>query len=200
MIKAILFDYDGVITKGAENERIFGSLAGNLNVPIEQATDWLMEIWRPYLKGQLSEEEVWEHLESKYGKSIAETKRNIWFNWAELMPLPEMIDLIEKLKKLGLAVGVLSNVFKETAAIIERHDGYESFDFKILSYEHGYAKPDEEIFQLALEKLPGFNPSEVVFLDDREKNTIAADELGMIGIYVTNHLDAIKKVKQLANI
>jgi len=41
---------------------------------------------------------------------------------------------------------------------------------------------------------------EVVFLDDREKNAEAANEMGMLGIYVANHVDAINKVRELAGL
>lgn len=200
MVKAALFDYDGVVTKGAENERIFGTLATNLGVTLAQTTEWLMEVWRPYLKGHLTEADVWAHVEKKYGRPIAKEKRNIWFTWEELTPLAEMLQLIAELKEKGIVVGVLSNAFKETVELIDDNGGYNSFDLKVLSCYVGYAKPDEEIFQIALSKLEGTSPAEVVFLDDREKNAIAAGELGMSGIYVTDHADAISEVRLLAGI
>lgn len=199
MIKAFLFDYDGVITQGANNDRIFGTLANNLDVPVEQTTQWLMEVWRPYLKGRLTENEVWKHVENKYGKPIDVSLRNIWFTWDELKPLSEMLELVKSLKSKGFTVGILSNFTKENDKIVQMHGGFEPFDFRVLSCETGYAKPDTEIFHTAIEKLQNVQPNEVVFLDDREKNAIAANQLGMIGIHVTNHADAIKKVRELAN-
>ena len=201
MIKAFLFDYDGVITKGAENERIFGTLADNLGVTVEQTTEWLMEIWRSFLKGQLSEDQVWQHVESKYGQPVPQDKRDIWFTWEELVPLDEMLNLVKELRKEGYITAVVSNIFASNRALIQEMGGYNEFDFVVLSSDIGFAKPEPEVFQAAVAKLPeGTQLHEVVFLDDREKNAEAANEMGMLGIYVANHVDAINKVRELAGL
>lgn len=199
MIKAFLFDYDGVITRGVDNGWAAARLAKNLKISRKQAAEWLEQIWRPFMRGKLTEAEVWQYFERQYGKPIDIPLRNIWFKWEELEPLPEMMQLVKELRAQGYIAGVVSNVFETTRYIVEEHGVYDAFDFRVISSESGYAKPEREIFLIVLEKLNGIQPNEVVFLDDREKNAEAANKLGMHGIYVTSHEEVIKKIKQITN-
>jgi epoxide hydrolase-like predicted phosphatase len=194
MIKAFLFDYDGVITQGVKDGTVSERLAANLGVPIDKASKWLQAIWQPLLKAEITEDEAWKYLEAQYGKPINEKQRDIWFKWEELTPLPEMIKLLRTLKTKGYLVGLLSNVTATTAKIIRENGGYDEFDFLVLGCEIGCKKPEPEIFQAALKKLGNVQPSEVVFLEDREPNTIAASQLGMQTILVRDHAAAIKEV------
>jgi len=199
MIKAFLFDYDGVITKGVDNEWVAGRLARNLNVTIETTSAWMKDIWTEFLKGTISEKEVWKRIEEKYGKPIDRQQRNIWFMWDEVKPLPEMLKLVRSLKQDGYIVGVLSNVFSVTKDLVNAQSGYDAFDFVVASCDLGHKKPEPEIFQAALEKLGSIKPEETVFLDDREANVEAARKIDMTGIHVSDHEDAIRDVKELIN-
>jgi epoxide hydrolase-like predicted phosphatase len=66
----------------------------------------------------------------------------------------------------------------------------------IISAEIGVMKPDERIYQIALEKL-GVKPSESVFLDDFPKNVEGAIAVGMQAIHFTQPEQALKELKQL---
>ncbi len=198
MIKAFLFDYDGVVTTGVPDGTLAGRLANSLHIPEEAAwQEWIAPVWGPLLTGAMSEEDVFRVFEEKYGKPIGPQQRDIWFKWAELQPLPEMLTLLHKLKARGYALGVLSNATASTKKEIRDNGGYDAFDFVIISSEVGYKKPDAEIFALALQKLPGVQPSEVVFLDDRDSATNAAAQLGFKTIHVTDHAKAIHEVEDL---
>lgn len=197
MIKAVLFDYDGVITKGVDNEWVAGRLARNLSIPKATASSWVKEVWLPFLRGTISEEEIWRLMEGNYEEAIDGSKRGIWFTWDEVKPLPEMIDLVRSLKQNGYTVGVLSNVFNITRDLVKANGGYDEFDFVVASCDLGFKKPEPEIFQVALEKLEPIKPEEVVFFDDHEDNSRAAEKLGIKGIHVTNQHDAIAVVKSL---
>lgn len=198
MYKAFLFDYDGVYTPGADNDWVYARLARNIDVPFPTAAAWLGEIWVPFLKGTMNEDEVWDFLESQYGKPIGPTQRDIWFTWDELKPHEDMVEEVGRLKAAGYTVGVLSNIFPNTKRTIEAHGGYDQFDLVVTSCDLGYKKPQPEIFQAALRRLNGIKPEEVVFLDDREPNANACEEHGMKGIHVTDHQQAIDDIRALA--
>lgn len=197
MIKAFLFDYDGVITKAMPDGTLASRLAKNLNISEALASEWIAEIWAPLLIGKLSEDEVFRFFEAKYGKPIAQKDRDVWFRWEDLTPLPIMIALVRKLKNQGYLLGVLSNATASTKEEIRKNGGYDDFDFVILSSEVGSKKPDATIFEAALKKLPGIKPNEVVFLDDRETATIAAAKLGLKTILVKDHAKAIREIEDI---
>jgi epoxide hydrolase-like predicted phosphatase len=197
MVKAFLFDYDGVITQGVPDGTLSSRLADNLGISEDTASGWIADIWAPLLTGKISEDEVFQTFEEKYGKPISAKQRDIWFTWTDLTPLPIMTDLLHRLKTKGYPLGVLSNATASTIEEIGRHGGYDVFDFVILSSEVGTKKPEPEIFEIALKKLPGIRPDEVVFLDDREPATVVATELGLKTILVKDHFKAVKDVQAL---
>ena len=197
MVKAFLFDYDGVTTAGVNDQLVAQRLSNNLGVSEELAAQWLQSIWMPLLAGTISSDQMWIDIEQIYGQPIALAQRDIWFGWDELTPLPEMIELVQKLKSKGYPVGLLSNVTAQSAEIIKHHGGYDEFDFLVLSCDVGSNKPGPEIYQIALEKLGTIPPGDVVFLDDRESNVLAAASAGLTALLVTNHAETIVEVDRL---
>lgn len=193
MIKAFLFDYDGVITAGVQDGIPASRLANNLNVSIERASEWIVSIRAPYSTGSITDKEVWNEIENLYGKPISSEQRDIWYTWKELEPLPQMIALVDHLKSKGYVVGLLSNVLPVTAQLIREYGGYAYFDFLVLSCEAGARKPDQKVYETALAQLKDMNPNEVVFLDDREPCVVGAEKLGIKAIHVT----AIEEVHKL---
>jgi len=197
MIKAFLFDYDGVMTAGVNYVGPSEKLAKNLGVAVEKASEWIMSVWEPYSTGIATEEETWNGIEAQYGRPIGPDQRDIWYKWEELTPLPEMVELVKQVKAAGYKVGLVSNIFKETATIIRSNGGYDHFDFIVLSNEVGSRKPEAKIYEVALAQLDGIAANEIMFLDDRERGTLGAEKVGMQTIHVTDHEMAIKEVKKL---
>jgi HAD superfamily hydrolase (TIGR01509 family) len=197
MIKAFLFDYDGVITAGVKDNVPATRLANNLGIPIEKTSEWIISIWDGFSTGKLTEQEAWQKIEEQHGQPISLEQRDIWYTWEELQPLPEMLELVRMLKARGYTIGLLSNVLPVTAQLIRQNGGYDEFDFLVLSCEVGARKPASLVYETALANLEGIEPEEVVYLDDREPLAIAASKLGVRGIYVTDHDEAIKDVQQL---
>ncbi len=180
MIKAFLFDYDGVMTSGSNGRELSARLGKRLGIDTEDASALLEGVWSQFIKGKLTEAQLWQHIESEYGRSIDKSLRDVWSNWDQHMqPLPQMLALVNRLKNSGYPIGLLSNVIPNSAEDVRRHGGYDAFDFLVLSYEVGYAKPETEIYKLALDKFPGINPNEVVFIDDQDRLLIPARELGI---------------------
>jgi len=77
---------------------------------------------------------------------------------------------------------------------------YDEFDFTILSAEVGVGKPDVEIYQLALAKLPNVQPSEVVFVDDQEAFLEPAKSLGIVTVHAQSTEQVITEVTQLVGV
>lgn len=62
-----------------------------------------------------------------------------------------------------------------------KQDFWDIFDHLILSYEVGYVKPQEEIFQAAVKKC-GADPASCVFVDDIDRYVEAARRAGLTAI------------------
>ncbi len=113
------------------------------------------------------------------------------------MPIPEMETLINELRSKNYKVGLLSNVIPNTAKDIREHGGYRSFDFTVLSYELGIAKPELDIYEFAMKQLTDTKPSEVVFIDDQERCLIPAREMGIRTILAMNTKQIITDVRDI---
>jgi|SRR5581483_9731671 len=200
VIKALFFDYGGVIADDSAGKNLYEQLAANLAISTDAAWKMLSPLWPQLSRGTISESEVWEKLEQRYGRSIALDKRAIWNSWARMPIHEEMLNFANELKQNGYVIGIISTTIESTAEDIRAHGGYAPFDPVILSYEVGYAKPDPEIYRIALERLPGTASNEVIFLDDREMCIPPAQQLGMHTVLVENPLQAIAATRHLLEV
>ena len=144
-------------------------------------------------KGKLTEDEflnmIKSHLNSIIDKiTIAKIFSEIFWENSELTKLlPEL----RKNYKLFL----LSNT-----NIIHRKFGWDhynflkNFDKLFLSYEVGFAKPEEEIYQLVIHSID-LNPSEVLYIDDIEEYVNAAKNLGWNAVQFKSNEKLIEDLK-----
>jgi putative hydrolase of the HAD superfamily len=200
MIKAFLFDNGGVMTAGGAGNELTERLARNLDINETEAWELLQPVWNDYIRAKITEKKLWQTIEEEYGKPIPFDKRDIWNKWDDMRILPEMIKLVEDLKKNGYRVGMVSNVIPNTQRVIRENGGYAPFDFLVLSCQVGYAKPEAEIYQIALKHLGGIKASEVVFLDDQETCLEPARRIGMKAILVKSSHQAIDDVMKFVSL
>ncbi|HUD05391.1 MAG TPA: HAD family phosphatase [Candidatus Saccharimonadales bacterium] len=197
MIKAFLFDNGGVMTAGGAGNELSERLASNLGVGEVEAWNLLKPAFTAYIKARITEPELWRIVENHYGKPISVDKRDIWNKWDSMRVQPEMFELVNNLKKSGYKVGMLSNVIPNTEKEIRKNGGYDPFEFLVLSCEVGWAKPETEIYDIAMKHLEGIKPEEVVFLDDQAVCLEPAKTMGMKTILVKSSNQAIRDVKEL---
>ncbi|RDI45416.1 HAD family hydrolase [Falsibacillus pallidus] len=90
-----------------------------------------------------------------------------------------VLDMLGKLKKRGLKIGLISNCSPEEVAAWAGSPIAAFVDEAIFSYQTGYAKPDLEIYQLACKKM-GVEPSECIFIGDNGSDELnGAKKAGM---------------------
>ncbi len=92
----------------------------------------------------------------------------------------EEFSLASSLKHKGYKLGVISNVGHLLSVYLPNQD-FSKFDEITLSFQVGSVKPDQAIYLYHLRKL-NVKPEELIFIDDREVNCIAACQLGIKGI------------------
>ncbi len=105
----------------------------------------------------------------------------------------EIFEAIRIARASGIRTGLLSNSWG-----IERypHDQLpELFDVVVISGQEGVRKPDEAIYEIAIERL-ALPAEEIVFVDDLPGNLKPARALGMITVHHTSAAQTLDELEQ----
>lgn len=101
-------------------------------------------------------------------------------------PTPWAHDLLDQALDLGIPLGIVSNAQAYTRSLMRRHfpGHWPRFDPRLLafSYEHGIAKPDPRLFQVALRPLlaAGIDRGDILLIGDSEPHdAVPARQLGL---------------------
>lgn len=175
MIKYVLFDFGGVLTESGRKGFIAEILA-ELYAQNVQDMD-TREYHAAFRRGKIDDEAFFGRLNSLYGKHI--TKEMFLQKMdATFKPAQPVFQFANDLRERGIKTGILSNVFAINAQVLREQGWYNNFAPIILSYEVGFAKPDREIYEIAIERC-GVKADEILFVDDQEKCIKPATEFGM---------------------
>lgn len=190
MIKAVLFDYGGVLSSGGTNFR--AAAAEILGIkPEEVRTDHVgMKLW----DGEVDAEEFFRLLSQQHGKTI--TAENFLAASRITDRNERVYELAASLRKHGIKTGILSNMYKSSADILRQSGHYDDFDPIILSYEAAMSKPNPVFYQHAIDQL-GVKADEVLFIDDQERFLPPARQLGMHTIQASSEGQIVTDTKTL---
>ena len=201
MIKAVIFDYGGVMKS---SHPLSMDIATIYNISVEEV-EKVKKITIPFFsllqRGLINEQEFWQKFSDVIKKPIPQNYKELLREIYEktLVLFPEMIEFVKKLKDKGIKTAVLSNITKFQAEIIRKNNGYKEFDVLVLSYEEKLEKPELNIYLSVIKKL-GVEPEECVFIDDKEKNLAPAKSLGMKTVLAKNSGQIIKDVFSIINL
>src|SRR5687767_1981939 len=176
MIKAVLFDFGGVLTETGKRGYITGIIADIFGLA-HDAID-ITDIHADLRRGKINEADFFAAINERYGNAQKQLTKEEFVTRTEMVELsPGVIELAAKIRQKGITTGILSNVFAVNAKRLQERGYYDGFDPLVLSCDVGRAKPDKEIYDAAIQKL-GVNPKEILFIDDQEKCTIPAEAMG----------------------
>ena len=100
-----------------------------------------------------------------------------------LEPLPNMVDLVARVKKAGHRAFVLSNMHRASVDYLERtHDFWDLFDGIVFSCHIQQVKPEREIYEHLLSRFE-LEAADTVFIDDVKENIDSASTLGIRTIH-----------------
>ncbi len=101
-------------------------------------------------------------------------------NLSITFPLMEKnLSYIKDLKKDGYKIYLLTNITKDGYDYIDSMVNIDNtFDGGIYSYKEHFIKPDINIYKLLIDRFK-LNKDECVFFDDKERNVLAARNLGI---------------------
>ena len=134
-----------------------------------------------------------EKVAAHAGISVVEIDRIVHDN----TPNEELLSYISQLKQ-KYKIAILSNASEDlTHKIFGNRRAL--FDEVFVSYQLGFAKPDDRAYYTAVERL-GVTPEECVFIDDNAENVAAAQAVGLQAIAYTNYRDTIHKLETLLDV
>lgn len=201
MIKAVIFDYGGVVKESHPLSTDVGKIFGLSEEELLKTEEERNRLVILASKGAISDEQLWQKISEIIGKPMPsnclELVKN--FRGRTLKFIPEITDLIKQLRVKKIKTAVLSNISRLGAEVIRENHGYDDFDEVILSYEVGMRKPEPEIYRLIIKKL-GVDPKECIFIDDAEKNLLPAKDLGMITVLFKNPRQTVREVLNIIDL
>lgn len=108
----------------------------------------------------------------------------------------QLYALAEELRSNGIKTGIISNIYLIFAKFTRLIGDYNRFEPVVLSCDVKIKKPAPGIYQAAIRQL-SLNPEELLFIDNREENLAAAQELGMKVVPARNSDQIITDVKKI---
>jgi len=201
MIRAIIFDMDGVIFDSE-----------HLHIDIEKEvckkhgiscknSDWKHLIGRKTI-------DIFNYMIKRYKKKnvtspqLSKEKINLYYNEgvSKMKFFPGFLQLIKFLKKNYKLALVTSTSRKIQRKVFKEYDLNKYFDIVINGDLVKKGKPDPEPYALAIKKL-GFKPNECVVIEDADNGVLSAKRAGAKVIAITNTLpkSRLKKADFIVN-
>ena len=184
-IAVLLMDVGGVLVRAADPERV-AALERRLDLPAGGLNRFLFEQdpWYGLSTGRLDEARYWDTLGEQVGMPPDALHRLVAPVWEVDGLDTEVIDLVRAASR-QVRVAVLSNATPRLEERLQALSIADLFDPIINSSRVGLRKPDPEIYRLALRLLE--QPAgAVLFVDDKERNTLVSRELGIPSITFTD--------------
>lgn len=198
MIKTVIFDIGRVLV-GYDWDAHLMRLFDNDRALVDRLKDALFEhkVWTELDRGVWSEEEI---LEGFY-RYAPDLKSEILYFYnnagGALWQYDFTKELITNLKERGYQVLFLSNWSEHMKELCPQQlDFLPLVDGGIFSCDVKMVKPNHDIYEAIIEKY-NLIPEECVFLDDMEKNVVAARECGLNAIQVVDNDEAHEELERM---
>lgn len=189
----LLMDWGGVIFGGLFES--FAAFCTNEGIPPEKVRETFRDdpegrkLLSDFESGRLDDEEFEEALAARLG--VADPVDLIRRLFGGMYPDEAVIDVIRRAKAAGVKTGLLSNSWGAKTYPQDLLD--ELFDVLVISGELGCRKPEQRIYDIAVERM-GLPADQLVFVDDLPGNLKPARAMG---IHTIVHRTADETVPEL---
>lgn len=200
MIKAIYWDFDGVLTTDATGTT---TIINYMKSRRDMDSASFEKAYRKHnsnlLYGKTTHEDVWPLICGELGRSF---DFDILIQSFLSTPMDERIlNLAEQFKQEGYFIGIITDNKKDRIDRIFTNSEYHSiFDRIVVSSEIGSGKQERDIFEAAVSGT-GFHFHECIFVDNSRKNLIVPQQLGMHTIFFDhvkrNHESLDNEIKEI---
>jgi len=194
MIKAIIFDFGGVLSTDDDIPKFWQENGRKLGVDPKRGAEIALPIWMEARIGKIDSEIYWEKL-GIFTKMGAEEFKKYFIGCTGFRD--ELLGYIKERLKGKYKLAILSNQIESWFEPIAKEKKlHEVFDVIVTSYESGVAKPAEEIYKKTIKEL-SVKARECVFVEDRLKNLEPAKKLGMVAIEFRNFDQFVKDLEKI---
>ena len=194
MIKNIIFDVGGVIFDDKNN-----NLKEKFNLSIDEAKE-ITNItfgsnFKDCMLGNVSVSKYLEDMKIKYPN----IKDKIEYLldpklYYETFPLKkDVYDVVINLYKKGYNLYILSNNTEDSFKYVSSVIDMNMFKGIVSSYQEHLIKPNEEIYNLIIDRY-NLKKNETIFFDDSSKNVLKGNELGIKSIKFNSVEDIINNI------
>lgn len=156
------------------------------------------EEWLKLDEGTISKSDAIEIMESKLPNKLKKYCSNIMETWTDSLIINnEILEIIKDIKEKGYNTYVLSNAPLDIDKYLKDKKLNQLFDGIILSASEKLMKPNQEIYELILNRF-NLDAKESIFIDDKLENVEAAKKIG-IGAFQFNYknIEALKEYIKL---
>lgn len=178
MIKAVFFDFDGVLTlESTGGDAISKALSKQTGIPIRQ----LSPIYHKYGAHLVLNHKRYETILKPLNKELktALTIEDIIEATKTSRRNQDMLDLAYELRKAGYITGVITDNNVDRIDVLREPFGLDDFQPLVVSAEVGCGKwQNTKIYKIAL-VLAAVQPQESIFIDNSANNLTFAAKLGM---------------------
>ena len=183
MLKAILFDMDGVLID-SETEY----LSQQMRIGKELGVQFEEHVLKKYM-GE-STPDTWAGLKKDYNleedsQMLAQReleRMDEHYESGNLHPIEDSVELLKKCRDYGLKTAIATSTFKQNAHSVAKRLGLNPFVGAIAtSCMAGASKPEPDIFLLAANMLDT-PPDECLVIEDSHSGLVAAKRAGMAAV------------------
>ncbi len=190
MIKAVLFDMDGVLNMYHD---VFSEVyAKRENLDPESIREFFKQYWAEVLVDNIDLKVLLkEHADTWNLKADPQTLLDDWFK-TEDEPNKPLLDVVKDLRSAGIHCYVATNNEQYRVSYIRHNTFKDQVDGIFASAELKSVKPSPEFFHKIIGHLQ-LDPSEIAFFDDTPGHVEAAKRLG-IKAYLYESPEQVKQV------
>lgn len=195
-IKAVLFDFGGVMAEEGFREGLYAIASKNALDPKALHDVAMDTVYATgFVTGSGTESDFWRNLRGRFRfqESDAELTREILDRF---VLRPRMQELVRRLRRHGILCGLLSDQTEWLDRLDARDHFYREFDKLYISCRLGKGKRDSSLFNDVVSDL-GILPREAVFVDDDPGNVVRAEDRGLLGIQYVSEEDLFSKLERL---
>ena len=137
--------------------------------------------WNAFDEGTLAEKDYLEAVKKELPERLHSAVEGLCATWTSHMPPVEGMEaVVAEIKASGKGIYLLSNFNKRLRNELYLAPSLLLFDGLVISGEIGMVKPNENIYKYLLDTYK-LDPSECIFVDDREDNIEAGEKCGIVG-------------------
>lgn len=193
--KGVIFDLGDVLFTWSSNT--------TTTIPAKMMKSILSSaIWAEYECGRIEQDACYRQVAQHFSAPASEVAEAFSQARDSLQPNNDMISFIHTLKEASrgaIKIYAMSNVSKEDYAVLStKLTDWSVFNRVFTSGHAGMRKPDLNFYRHVLQEIK-LAPEEVVFVDDKMVNVLAAKSLGITSIVFDDSSSVVRTLSNIMN-